>query len=46
MKKITMPELKSATILKAAEMNMIHFGGNHSPLTPDRLKAIATSGKS
>ncbi len=25
---IAKPDLKSATILKAAEMNSIHFGGN------------------
>lgn len=33
MKKIAKPVLKSATPLKAADMNRIHFGGIHSPLT-------------
>ncbi len=46
MKKITEPNLKSAHILKAAEMNMIHFGGNHTPLSPEKLKAMGASSKS
>lgn len=41
MKTIPMPDLTGATILKPAEMNRIHFGGNHTPLTADQLKALA-----
>lgn len=37
MKKIDKPDLKSATCLKAADMNRIHFGGNHTPLTARAL---------
>ncbi len=40
MKKIIKPELDSAVPLKPLEMNAIHFGGIHSPLTPDKIKAI------
>lgn len=32
MKKIKPPTLKSARILTPAEMNAIHFGGNHTSL--------------
>lgn len=39
MKKIDKPDLKSATLLKAADMNRIHFGGNHTPLTARALLA-------
>lgn len=41
MKTISRPNLKSAVSLTAAQMNNIHFGGNVTPLTPTRLKAIA-----
>lgn len=41
MKKIPHIELKSATRLRPAEMNTIHFGGNHTPLTPEYLKGMA-----
>ena len=41
MKKIKEPEWSSLVILKPAEMNRIHFGGIHSPLTPEQLEAIA-----
>lgn len=40
MKKITKPELKSAVRMKPAEMNRIHFGGNHTPLTPKELLGV------
>lgn len=41
MKKIPEPNLDSATRLSPAELNKIHFGGNHTPLTPDQLRALA-----
>lgn len=42
MKKIPEPDLKDcAVLLKPAEMNRIHFGGNHSPLTPEQMEALA-----
>lgn len=40
MKKISEPQLKSATTLKPSELNAIHFGGNHTPLTPEQLKML------
>lgn len=40
MKKIEKPDLKSATLLKPADMNRIHFAGLHSPLTPKELLGI------
>lgn len=40
MKKIPEPEKITAIKLKPAEMNKIHFGGNHTPLTPDRLNSL------
>lgn len=40
MKKIPEPKNITAIKLKPAEMNKIHFGGNHTPLTPDQLKAL------
>lgn len=40
MKKIPEPENITAIKLKPAEMNKIHFGGNHTPLTPDRLNSL------
>lgn len=46
MKKIEKPDLKSATLLKPAEMNRIHFAGQHSPLTPkELLQAADVNGK-
>lgn len=41
MKKITEPDLSGAVILKPAELNRIHFAGNHTPLTPEQIKALA-----
>lgn len=43
MKKIPEPDLKNAQVLTPAEMNRIHFGGNHSPLTPEKLKDLGDS---
>lgn len=42
MKKINEPELKDAQVLTPAEMNKIHFGGNHTPLTPEKLKELGS----
>lgn len=36
------PDLKDATVLTPAEMNKIHFGGNHTPLTPEQLKEMGS----
>lgn len=41
MKTIPVPDLQSATILKAAEMNLIHFAGNSTPLTAKEISEIA-----
>lgn len=41
MLKIPKPDLKSAEVLKPVQMNAIHFGGIHTPLSPEQLKAIA-----
>lgn len=41
MKKIPEPKLSSASVLTPAELNKIHFGGNHTPLTPEQLRALA-----
>lgn len=41
MKKIPEPDLKSAVTLKPAELNKIHFGGNHTPLTPEQISQLA-----
>ncbi len=41
MKKIPEPDLKNVTILKPAELNRIHFAGNHTPLTPEQIKKLA-----
>lgn len=41
MKKIPEPDLQSATVLTPAQMNAIHFGGNHTPLTAEQLAALA-----
>ena len=41
MKKIKEPDCPSAVTLKPAEMNRIHFGGIHTPLTPEQLEAMA-----
>lgn len=40
MKKIAEPDLKDAKKLKPAEMNMIHFGGNHTPVRANQLKTL------
>lgn len=41
MKKIPEPKLDSAVVLSPAELNKIHFGGNHTPLTPEQIRALA-----
>lgn len=41
MKKIPKPENITAVKLRPADMNKIHFGGNSTPLTPDRLRELA-----
>lgn len=38
MKKIPEPKLNSATLLKAAEMNSIHFAGNNTPVASKPLQ--------
>lgn len=43
MKKIPKPTLTSATELKPLDMNSIHFGGIHTPLTAEQLDALAHS---
>lgn len=45
MQRIPVVELKSAVTLKPAEMNRIHFGGNHTPLTPEQLRKLNGSDK-
>lgn len=40
MKKIPEPPVGIGTVLGAAEMNKIHFGGIHTPLTPEQIKAL------
>lgn len=45
MKIIHEPDLAGAVILKPAEMNKIHFGGNNTPLTPQQIRAMAQNGK-
>lgn len=42
MKKIPEPKLDSATTMTPLEMNSIHFGGIHTPLTPQQIKDMAT----
>lgn len=42
MKTIPRPQLDSAQVLTPAQMNTIHFGGNHSPLPPEPLKAVGS----
>lgn len=44
MKIIPKPDLSEAEILSPAQMNKIHFGGNHTPLTVEQLKALADAG--
>lgn len=41
MKQIKHVELKSAAKLSPAEMNRIHFGGIHSPVTPEQIREMA-----
>lgn len=45
MKKINKPALAGATVLTTLQMNAIHFGGIHTPLTPDQLKALSEKDK-
>lgn len=42
MKKIPQPDLTRAVVLKPGEMNKIHFGGNRTPLTPEKMRALAS----
>lgn len=37
MKNIKRPDLQSATILTALQLNKIHFSGKHTKLTPEAL---------
>lgn len=46
MKKIPEPSLKNARILTAAELNGIHFAGNHTPLTPDKIRQLGKEANS
>lgn len=41
MKKIPEPQLNAARVLTPAELNAIHFGGNHSPISPEQIKELA-----
>lgn len=49
MKNIKRPELQSATILTALQLNKIHFSGKHTKLTPevlnDKTKAATSISK-
>lgn len=45
MKKIQKPDLPDAMTLTPAEMNKIHFGGNHTPLTPEQIRKLADAPK-
>lgn len=40
MKHIPMPDLSKADLLKPADMNKIHFGGNHTPITPEQIREL------
>lgn len=42
MKKIPEAKLNSATAMTPLEMNAVHFGGIHTPLTPEQIKAMAS----
>lgn len=43
MKTIPEPDLASYAVkLTPAEMNKIHFGGNHTPLTPAQMRELAS----
>lgn len=44
MKKIPEPELSGATVLTPGELNQIHFGGNHTPISPEQMKEMAAGG--
>lgn len=37
MKLIPRPTLKSATVLRAPDLNRLHFSGLHSVITPRRI---------
>lgn len=41
MKMIPAPKLQSAVTLTPAEMNLIHFAGNSTPLTAKEISEIA-----
>lgn len=45
MKKIPEPPTDIGAVLTPGEMNKVHFGGLHTPLTPDQIKALAEGGK-
>lgn len=42
MKKIPKVKLNSATPMTPIEMNAVHFGGIHTPLTPEQIKSMAS----
>lgn len=44
MKTIPHPQLKSATVLKPADLNRMHFGGKHTKLTPEILAEVRKAG--
>lgn len=46
MKKIPEPDLKYAELLKPADLNRIHFGGIHTPLSPEQIKKLAETASS
>lgn len=41
MKTIPEPDLSGAVVLKPSELNKIHFGGIHTPLTPAQIRDLA-----
>lgn len=45
MKHIPMPDLSGADLLKPADMNKIHFGGNHTPITPEQIRELGDDQK-
>lgn len=46
MKKIPEPDLANAEVLKPADLNRIHFGGIHTPLSPEQIKKLAETASS
>lgn len=43
MKTIPVPELKSAEILTAPQLNHLHFGGRHTRLAPKTIDSDAAT---